>query len=389
MIRPTAGGERMELNTPIKMPKASGFLWNKQMMIHVNCRGYAVAQFMQPEPAKYAHAPNLAAKTFMQPEQPFYTHHPGRFFYIKEETTGSLFSAPYEPVRAKLDNYQFSVGKNDLLWVVEKDGIQVELRLSLSKDEPIELWQFKIKNTTKETKKISVYPYFPVGYMSWMNQSGVYDKKLNGIICSCITPYQKYKEYEKIKTLKDKTFFLADTPPTSWEVNQWAFEGEGGLHYPTGIAATELAKGAAHYETPACVLQYRINLAPKSTKSYRFLFGPARTNEAIREIRERYFGKKEATKDGFQQALEQYKDYIAAGKGCIQITTPDATLDNFVNHWLPRQLYYHGETNRLSTDPQTRNYLQDNMGSGYIKPEVARQTYILSLIHISEPTRPY
>jgi cellobionic acid phosphorylase len=73
---------------------AGGFLWNRRMLIQVNCRGYAIAQFMQPEPAKYAHAPNLEAKTFMQPEQPYYAHHPGRFFYVKDEATGSLFSAP-------------------------------------------------------------------------------------------------------------------------------------------------------------------------------------------------------------------------------------------------------------------------------------------------------
>jgi len=151
------------------------------------------------------------------------------------------------------------------------------------------------------------------------------------------------------------------------------------LHYPTGIAATELAKGDARYETPACVLQYRIDLAPKATKSYRFLFGAANKEADITDISTRYFGKKSDTKDGFQKALETYKTYVAAGKGCLQINTPDATLNNFVNHWLPRQLYYHGETNRLSTDPQTRNYLQDNMGSGYIKPSLARQTYITAL----------
>ena len=33
------------------------------------------------------------------------------------------------------------------------------------------------------------------------------------------------------------------------------------------------------------------------------------------------------------------------------------------NNWLGRQVFYHGCTNRLSTDPQTRNYLQDAMGA--------------------------
>ena len=86
------------------MPQAGGFLWNRRMMIQMTCRGYAVAQFMQPEPARYAHAPNLEARTFMQPEQAYYAHHPGRFIYVKDEETGELFSAPYEPVRAPLDS---------------------------------------------------------------------------------------------------------------------------------------------------------------------------------------------------------------------------------------------------------------------------------------------
>ena len=94
MLRPTHNGERFELLSPTAMPRAAGFLWNPSMMIQVTCRGYAVAQFMQPEPAKYAYAPNLEAKSFMQPEQPYYAHHPGRFFYVKDEDTGESFSAP-------------------------------------------------------------------------------------------------------------------------------------------------------------------------------------------------------------------------------------------------------------------------------------------------------
>ena len=73
---------RVDLNSPTAMPKANGFLWNSKMLLQMNCRGYAVAQFMQPEPASYSHPPNLAAKTFMMPEPTYFAHHPGRFFYI-------------------------------------------------------------------------------------------------------------------------------------------------------------------------------------------------------------------------------------------------------------------------------------------------------------------
>lgn len=380
MIRPAVNQEAYELTSPTLLPKASGFLWNDTMMIHMNCRGYAVAQFMQPEPAKYSHAPNLEAKTFMQPEQPYYAHHPGRFVYVKDEETGEIFSAPYEPVRAELDSYLFSVGKSSISWKVAWKGIVVEMSLGLPKSDPLELWRVKVTNTSGKPRKISVYPYFTIGYMSWMNQSGEYHEALQGIICSSITPYQKYPDYFTIKDFKDKTFLLADQAPAAWEANQEVFEGEGGIGRPSAIQAEELSKSDARYETPVAVMQYRMELGAGEDRAYRFLFGPANNEEEIANIRAHYFGVAAgAVRDGFEQAEIEYDQYIREGQGCIEIETPDADLDNFVNHWLPRQVYYHGITNRLTTDPQTRNFLQDHMGMSYIKPEIARASFLHAL----------
>src|SRR5690606_20261398 len=191
MLASSENGERFELTSPTAMPRSAGFLWNQRMMIQVTCRGYAVAQFMQPEPAKYAYAPNLEAKTFMQPEQPYYAHHPGRFFYVKDEESGELFSAPYEPVRASLDKFTFSVGKADLRWQIECAGIAVELTLSLATEDVVELWSVRVINKSDRVRKLSLYPYFPIGYMSWMNQSAQYRADLGGVLASCVTPYQK------------------------------------------------------------------------------------------------------------------------------------------------------------------------------------------------------
>src|SRR5512136_249526 len=158
MLHPTHNGERFELLSPTAMPRAAGSLWNKNMMLQVTCRGYAVAQFMQPEPAKYAYAPNLEAKTFMQPEQPYYAHHPGRFFYIKDEENGSIFSAPYEPVRAKPDRYSFSVGKSDIRWHVEKDGIALDILLGIPAHDVVELWSLHVHNQSGRPRRLSFYP---------------------------------------------------------------------------------------------------------------------------------------------------------------------------------------------------------------------------------------
>ncbi len=374
MLQPTHNGERFELTSPTAMSRAAGFLWNQKMMMQITCRGYAVAQFMQPEPAKYAYAPNLEAKTFMQPEQPYYAHHPGRFFYIKDEETQQIFSAPYEPVRASLDAFTFSVGKSDLAWTVEHLGIRIEMSVSLPVNDVVELWGLRVTNISEKARKVSVYPYFPIGFMSWMNQSAEYRADLGGIVASCVTPYQKVADHFKNKNFKDKTFFLHDQQPSAWEAKQETFEGEGGLHNPSALQNELLLKGDARYETPAAVLQYRLDLPAGESRDFRFIFGPAFDDQEIIKIRAKYLSK-----DGFETAQAEYSAYVNSGRGCLHIETPDAELNNFVNHWLPRQVFYHGDVNRLTTDPQTRNYLQDNMGMSYIKPQVTRAAFLHAL----------
>lgn len=396
MIRPTEDQQYYELTSPTALPKASGFLWNNQMMIHMNCRGYAVAQFMQPEPAKYSYAPNLEAKTFMQPEQPYYAHHPGRFLFIKDEESGYIFSAPYEPTRQVPDKFVFAAGKHDIVWTVEHWDLRIEMTLTLPRDHAAELWSIKVTNTGSRKRKISLYPYFSVGYMSWMNQSGEYVEELGAIVCSAITPYQKVQDYPKIKNLKDKTYLLAEKKPEAWEVSQEAFEGEGGIMRPSALESGTLACGDARYEMPTAVMQYRIQPEAGEEQEYRFVFGPAKDEAEIADIRELYFGLdgEKGTKEDAESALEErqayseygfdaaardYAAYVAEGRGTLTIDTPDKDLDNFVNHWLPRQMYYHGVTNRLSTDPQTRNYLQDHMGMSYIDPRSTRNAFLTAL----------
>ncbi|MBX2812707.1 MAG: glycosyltransferase 36 [Myxococcales bacterium] len=363
------------LSSPTAMPRASAFLWNPKMMIQVNCRGYAVAQHMQPEPAKYAYAPNIEGKTFMQPEQPYYAHHPGRFFYVKDEETNEILSVPYEPCRYPVSSFKFCVSPAAIEWKVQCWGLYIHLRLVLASDQPIEVWELRIKNIGQKEKKISIYTYFPIGYMSWMNQSGRFDEKLNSIVASCISPYQKRSDYYIHREFKDLTYFLADKVPDAFDVRQESFEGEGGLHNPSGTRQKLLSNSHAMYETPAAVLQYRSSLFSTEEHIYRFLFGPAKDTNEIASIRETYFDRV----DGYQRSEEMYSQYISGGDGALRISTPDKDLDHFVNHWLGRQIFYHGDVHRLTTDPQTRNYLQDTMGMSYVDPTAAREAFLYAL----------
>ncbi len=370
---PDDSGLRYNLYSPTKLPLASSFLWSSKVLLQVSAGGFVRSKYLSPEPAKYSYAPNIEATTFFQPEMPYYAHHPGRFFYIKDLDTGALYSAPYEPVKARPEKFVFSSGQTDIRWDVTFEGLKFEITLTPAEEDIVELWSVKLTNASGRQRRIKFVPCFSVGFMSWMNQSAAYDADLQGIVADCVTPYQKLEDYDRIKACRDKTFLLARTAPDHWEVSRARFEGRGGIHKPESLE-TGFSNRPANYETPIAALSYDLDLGIADTKDFDFLFGPAFDKKEISRIKQAYFGKAE------NKSPQKTRDNkLQACRDVLQIETPDKDFNNFVNSWLPRQLLMHGEINRLTQDPQTRNYLQDNMGMSYLAPEKMKQAILRTL----------
>lgn len=368
-------GADLVLHSPRDMPQAGSFLWNAEMMLQMTCRGYATAQFMQPEPTKYSRGPALEATTFMQPEHPYFSHHSGRFFYIKDRQSGRCFSAPYEPVRADVDDFEFRALPHAMQWRIMSGDIEVFMELALPAEGVAELWRFHVKNTGGARRELSVYPVFSFGFLSWMNQGGRYDEELHTVVASYVTPYQKVADYFKHRDFREKSFLMAEKKPDAWCARLSAFEGEGGLHRPDGVVADSLGNEAADYETPVAAMQYDVSLGEGESFEARFVFGPARDRAEQVAIRNRFFGDAES----FDRAYLSGKAYVEGETGVLKVITPDTEFDHYVNHWMARQIHYHGATNRLSTDPQTRNLLQDHMGMCFVNANSMRQALLLAL----------
>jgi len=350
------------LHSPTALPNACGFLWNNDMMIQMNCRGYASAQHMQPEPAKYSKGPALESTTFMQPEHHYYTDHPGRFFYVKLNEK-PLFSLPYEPVKAPLDSFTFVHGKDELRWHITQHGLAFTLTLCLAEG-VVEHWSLSVTNTTDAPLNPSIYPMFSIGYLSWMNQSASYDASTQCIVAKSVTPYQKTQDYAHVSTLKDITFFASETAPSSHTCNYKKFVGEGHLCDPESLSDDILRSHEANYEVPVGVFQHCLRCEPGETKTLRWRFGAVNRVEDIAQLC-----------DFEAQPAKPSSESLHA----VTLRSANSAFDDMVNNWLPRQLAYHGQMNRLTTDPQTRNYLQDSMGLVYLDPAAAKRNFLIAI----------
>lgn len=272
-------GKRYNLRSPNMIKKADAFLWNNRTLNHVTAHGFSQSQFMQPEPSFYGHAPLKSEKAAMAPEPQYFDHHPGRFFYVKDKTTGEYFSAPFRPTNKKLDEFEFSPGLSDIKWLAKKNDIRVDIQFALPKgNDVVELWKVIITNTSKDRKNISLYPFFPVGFPSWMNTEGEYCKEIEGMLAYTLTPYRKMEDYFWIKELNDYTYLVADRQPDAWEASLSVFEGEGGLRTPEGLDLERLTNTEAAYETAACIMQFDFLLAPGESITTNLIYGPA-TND--------------------------------------------------------------------------------------------------------------
>ncbi|WP_394174130.1 gluconokinase, GntK/IdnK-type [Thalassotalea litorea] len=366
---------QLHLTSPTRIPGASGYLYNPSTLLQVNCRGYANAIVMQPEPSTYSTSPVLEATTFIQPEKQHFAHHPGRFFYIKDETSNEIFSLPYEPVRQKDADFTFTVGTDCLEWQVRYMALNCHLKVTLDSELAVEVWQLAIENLSDVERKLSIYPAFSIGYHSWMNQSAGFDAELGAVISTSIRPYQKLADYEKIKALASTCFMLSDRQPLSWSANLNLFEGEGGLHNPDGVCAEQLGCESAEYETPIAVQQFPMTLAPKAHGQLPVLFGLAKDTAQIQDIKQFYF----AEQSSLEKQVSVNCQAARVKNAPIQINTGDSEFDEFVSVWLPKQMDYHRQLQRLTTDPQTRNFLQDLIGVGYLNQKNVRQRIILAL----------
>jgi len=351
----SADGRRYLVRDVHVLDKADADLGNDRMMVHLDHRGRVIQAF------------------FLQPDMTGYSE-PLRAFYIKDEDTGEFWSAPYEPVQAELDKFEFSIGLGDLQWTVERDGWRVQLRLVVPRDENVELWTATVTNLTRRQRRVSLCSYMPVGKPGLLAQRSYFDAQAGIAVHDYFPYYVHFEDLPRLSQLANTIFCSADVRPAGHELSISAFIGEHGLHNPDGVRHPRLNSPAGKYEIanePATsVLQFRRQLAPGGSFTVNVAFGPARNVADARRLARKY-----RQRGAIEKAVAQVYRFLAQHAPQVRIATPDADLNHYVNHWLARRSLLMARTLRYTFAPQGRNVIQDAMGGVYTDPAASREWF--------------
>lgn len=100
---------------------------------------------------------------------------PGHYVYLRDDVSGDYWSISWQPVGKSLDeaSYRCIHGMSYTRYECEYNGIQASQTLSIPIEDPVELWDVKIKNTDTKEREISLFSYceFSFHHIEFDNQN--------------------------------------------------------------------------------------------------------------------------------------------------------------------------------------------------------------------------
>ena len=263
---------------------------------------------------------------------------PGRYVYLKEPSTGKVWSLNWQPSRKALSKWECRHGLGYTKIQATENGIEASATYFVAKEAPVELWLVSLKNVSRAKKTVQAYPFVELvagdvalethyRNILCLYNEGTYDAANKAIVA--------FKHPFKTWHKPGYAFFSASFPVESWECRRESFVGPyGNLGDPPGLKAKKLGKSPVRGEDMVAVLQGTFTLKPGETKEFVVVSGMTEKKEEvpglIRKFRSLEHSKKE---------FERVRSYWKASMESVWIETPDKELDRMINLWGKYQLF--------------------------------------------------
>ena len=303
---------------------------------------------------------------------------PGHYVYLRDDESGDYWSVSWQPVGKPLDQAKYTCrhGMSYSVYECDYSDIFASQKMSVAMDDPVEIWDVRIKNNSDRTRKLSVFSYLEFSFhqiamdnqnfqMSMYASGSSYE---DGII-ECDLFYEEFG-YQ---------FFTADFTPDSYDCLRDKFIGSYRTEdNPIGVENGHLSGNSELGNNHCGALHKQLVLKPGEEVRVIFLLGEG-TRENGKKIRAKY-----ANGPAADHVYEQLKAYWDKKINRLQIHTPDEGMNTLINTWTLYQAEVNIMFSRFASFIEVggrtglgyRDTSQDSMTVPHSNPEKCRQRIV-------------
>ena len=302
---------------------------------------------------------------------------PGRLFYLRDNASRDFWSASWQPVGKPLDKYKSTCRHGTAYTIIESRyaGITSESTYFVPLGQTFEYWRLKVTNTTRKTRRLSVFTYCEFAnlwdtwqdlvnlqYSQFITKATLEDGIL-GITCN-----PNYEFDGRDLTDCNRTWMaLTGAKLAGVETTRERFlGGYGGYAAPAVVAKGRCSGFLAEGDNVVGCLQANLTLKPGETRELVVMLGLGTVDtHGRRTVAE--FGNSERCEAEFRKLVAAWHAPLSN----LQVKTPAADFDHMVNTWnaynalityawsRSASLIYNGERDGLGF----RDTVQDMLGA--------------------------
>jgi cyclic beta-1,2-glucan synthetase len=303
---------------------------------------------------------------------------PGEAIYIRDESTGEVWSPTALPIRDETAPYVARHGPGYSSFQHGSHGILLELLQFVPPEDPIKISRLILQNYSGRSRRLSV-----TAYAEW-----VLGSSRGASAPHIITEVDSQTGALLARSAWGGEFggriAFADLAgrQTSWTGDRTEFLSRNGTpERPAALARGGRLSGnvGAGFD-PCAALQTTLELRPGARAEIVFFLGQTESREQVRELLGRY---RAADLNGILREVTGRWDDVL---GAVQITTPEPTMDVLLNRWLLYQtlacrIWARAGFYQASGAYGFRDQLQDVMALSVAKREVAREHLLRAAAH--------
>ena len=297
-----------------------------------------------------------------------------RHFYLRDMDSGKFWSPGWYPAITPLDTYACRHGLGYSIINSSFEGIEISLRLFVTRKEPCEVWTLTVKNGSKVKRNIQSFAFVDwllTGYTPYCDYNSSlhsdYDEE-NNLLMGWNTSAERTHDFFN-------GFIASDIKPSGYDTSRKAFVGYSQVDRPQALLDGKCTNTLGTCEKLAGVLEHTYELNPGEEKTVNIIMGTMDSADFALNIAKTVFApgyieeEFKATRDGIRKSYDN-----------VNFKIPDKNTENLFNHWIKRSVQLHTEVG-ANTGKGFRDVLQGAWAVSSYDYSGARQKIMECISH--------